>query len=144
MAHYCDVSVAFELKEDAPPEVIDLLKARIGSASDVNLQAELDKRHPLSSVMNSNWTFSLSSMSSLFYDAHMRRYYLTLHFQTKRGEEIEPFLAWIATYSDQVGVVGYKTIPALQETSLICFDAGEAFWIKVEALKRTKMERTDE
>jgi hypothetical protein len=135
---YYDVSAAFELREDTPQDVIALLKARL-EPENASRQKVLNEQHPASWVINSNWADSLHTLSSLFYDPYSRRSYLTAHFQTDASALIEPFLSWIAGYSNQAGIVGYLYDVEVGTTMLIQFDTGRAYWISVEMKERWEM-----
>ncbi len=140
---YQQVMASVELKGDTPADVIQLLNSRINGTS-LSVQLELDKLRFSSALLNASWTGGIFSLCSLQWDFMAERYFLTINSQTQNHDNIiEPFFAWIATYSDQDGIIGYVHVGDFQTTRLIHFEEGKAYWVSVEEKERTEMERPD-
>ncbi len=139
MGHYREFVLNCMFDKEVPQTVIDILKCLLGdngyrgevSLGDVTLPFGL---------LQDNAYGSANGDSFLKYDEAGSRYYLLVHTNTKDG--IEPFLAWIAPYSERHGFVGYMYASTFSEwPKLILFENAQAYYVGVTLADKTKIRR---
>jgi hypothetical protein len=124
MGMYTELVCAFELKKDAPPEVVPLLEAVCGKREEVPtaLPAHPFFKAPrwMSVGCCDSYYFPGDTHSAVRHDTIAEATFVTIRANLKNYDnEIKLFLDWVATYIQNDGFLGYYLYEESERPTLI-------------------------